>query len=81
MVLYMSNFKKVRNIFISGKLSATLIIPIEIARKYGIDKPSNVIIEETKDGILIRKVDVHWWKKIHFLKLKKNRNLDFSVML
>jgi bifunctional DNA-binding transcriptional regulator/antitoxin component of YhaV-PrlF toxin-antitoxin module len=37
--------------------SATLIIPIEIARKYGIDKPANVIVEEQSDGILIRKLN------------------------
>jgi len=34
------------------------VIPIEIARKYGIDKPSNVTVEGTKDGILIRKLEI-----------------------
>jgi len=42
--------------FLSGKLSSTLIIPIQIARKYGLDKPSNVIVEEHSNGILIRKL-------------------------
>ncbi|HYA83767.1 MAG TPA: hypothetical protein VEH06_10020 [Candidatus Bathyarchaeia archaeon] len=40
---------------ISGKISTTLIIPIEIARRHGLDKPAYVVIEETPQGILIRK--------------------------
>ena len=44
--------------FLSGKLSATLIIPIDTARKYGLDQPSNVIVEETDDGLLIKKLEV-----------------------
>jgi hypothetical protein len=48
--------ERVTHTFLSGKLSSTLIIPIEIARKYGIDQPSNVIVEEREDGILIRKL-------------------------
>jgi hypothetical protein len=51
-----NNNKKVTHTFLSGRLSSTLIIPIEIARKYGIDQPSNVIVEEREDGILIRKL-------------------------
>jgi hypothetical protein len=52
----MSHLKKITHTFISGKLSTTLIIPIETARRYEIDKPSNVLIEETEDGILIKKL-------------------------
>ena len=54
----MLEYKKISHTFLSGKLSSTLIIPIEIARKYGLDKPSNVVVEETEDGILIRKIEV-----------------------
>ena len=55
----MSNIRqKVTHTFITGKLSATLIIPIQIARKYGIAEPSNVIVEETQQGILIRKLEI-----------------------
>ena len=51
----MSNRNKgISKIFLINKLSATLIIPIEIARKYGLDKPVNVIVEETDAGILLR---------------------------
>jgi hypothetical protein len=54
----MNEFKRITHTFLSGRLSATLIIPIEIARRYGLHKPSNVIVEETEEGILIRKLEV-----------------------
>lgn len=46
--------KEITHTFISGKLSTAIIIPKNIARKYKIDKPTNVIVEETEDGILIK---------------------------
>jgi hypothetical protein len=54
----MSVRKEVTKTFLSGKLSATLIIPIEIARRHGLQEPSQVIVEETDGGILIRKLDL-----------------------
>jgi hypothetical protein len=54
----MSEFKKVSHTFLSGRLSATLIIPIDIARKYGMEKPTNVVVEERDDGILIKRVQI-----------------------
>lgn len=48
--------KRIRKTFLSGKLSATLIIPIEVARRYGLERPSHVIVEEIDQGILIRKL-------------------------
>ena len=54
-----SSFKHITHTFLSGKLSSTLIIPIQIARKYGIDQPSNVIVEERgEEGILIKKLEI-----------------------
>jgi bifunctional DNA-binding transcriptional regulator/antitoxin component of YhaV-PrlF toxin-antitoxin module len=50
--------KEVTKTFLSGKLSATLIIPIEIARRHGLDEPSHVIVEERPDGILIRRLEL-----------------------
>ena len=50
--------KKIKSTFLSGKLSATIVIPLNIAKEYGIDKPSNVIIEGTDNGILIRKLRI-----------------------
>lgn len=46
--------KEITHTFVSGKLSTAIIIPKNIARKYKIDKPTNVIVEETENGILIK---------------------------
>jgi bifunctional DNA-binding transcriptional regulator/antitoxin component of YhaV-PrlF toxin-antitoxin module len=48
--------QKIRFTYLTGKLSATLIIPIEIAKKHGLIKASNVIVEETENGILLTKL-------------------------
>ena len=50
------NSKEISKIFLINKISATLIIPIEIARRYGLNEPTHVIVEETSEGILIRKL-------------------------
>lgn len=54
----MQRDKCIMSTFLSGKLSATLVIPIDIARRHGLDQPSEVVVEETKEGILIRKIDL-----------------------
>ena len=54
----MTELKKVTHTFLSGKMSSTVIIPISVARKYGLDKPSNVVVEETEQGILIRRINL-----------------------
>jgi hypothetical protein len=58
----MSELKRITHTFLSGRLSATLIIPISIALKYGLDKPANVVVEERDDGILIKKLEI-WENK------------------
>ena len=50
--------KKITSIFLTGKVSATMVIPIEIARKYGLDDGSHVIVEEVPSGILVRKLEI-----------------------
>jgi bifunctional DNA-binding transcriptional regulator/antitoxin component of YhaV-PrlF toxin-antitoxin module len=50
--------KEITKTFISGRISATLIIPIEIARRHGLEQPAHVVVEETSQGILIRKLEV-----------------------
>jgi bifunctional DNA-binding transcriptional regulator/antitoxin component of YhaV-PrlF toxin-antitoxin module len=35
-----------------------VIIPIDTARKYGLDKPANVVVEERDEGILIKKLEI-----------------------
>jgi hypothetical protein len=52
------NQKRIASIFISNGISATVIIPIDLARKYNIDRPSHVTIEDTQNGILIKKLEV-----------------------
>jgi hypothetical protein len=53
------NQKKIASIFMSNGISSTVIIPIELARKYDIDRPSHVTIEDTENGILIKKLEVN----------------------
>jgi len=50
--------KRISPIFLSNRVSSTLIIPIAMARKFGLDKPSHVILEETDDGIFIKKLEI-----------------------
>jgi len=53
----MTEPKRITRTFLSGKHSSTLVIPIDTARRYGLDRPANVV-EEREDGILIRKLEV-----------------------
>ena len=52
--------KQISKTWLSGQKSCTLVIPKQIAIKHGLDSPSNVIVEETSDGILIRKLKLDW---------------------
>jgi hypothetical protein len=56
--------RRVTHTFLSGKLSSTPIIPIETARRYRLDKPANVVVEEKPDGILIKRLDLERLKMI-----------------
>jgi len=50
------NTQDIVKTWISGQRSCTLIIPKEIALKYGLDEPSHVAVECIDQGILIRKI-------------------------
>lgn len=51
------NFEKnIAPIYLTNRLSATLIIPIGMARRNGLDHPTHVMVEEKAEGILIRKI-------------------------
>jgi len=50
--------KEIIRIWLAGHSSCTLVIPKDFAREYGLDRPSHVIVERKRDGILIRKLDV-----------------------
>jgi hypothetical protein len=52
-----TEMKDITETFTSGRLSATFIIPIEIARRHGLEQPAHIVIEETPQGILIRRLD------------------------
>lgn len=43
--------------WLAGDASCLLIVPKHLAKQYGIDEPSNVIIEGRPEGLLIRKVE------------------------
>jgi hypothetical protein len=51
--------KEITKIFLSNKVSATLIIPIDIARRHGLEKPAHVIVEERPEEILIRRLEIN----------------------
>lgn len=38
--------------------SCTMILPKKISKRYGLDKPSHIVIEEKIEGILIKKIEV-----------------------
>jgi hypothetical protein len=53
-----ANRTEIMKTWLTGQKSCTLIIPREIARKYGLEEPSHIIVEETSAGILIRKLEI-----------------------
>jgi hypothetical protein len=52
------NRREIIKTWLTGQKSCTLIIPRETARRYELDEPSHVVVEETPSWILIRKLDV-----------------------
>ena len=55
--------QEISKIWLTNKVSATLIIPINIARRHGLAEPSHVVVEEHQQGILIRKLDLNREKR------------------
>jgi hypothetical protein len=50
--------REITKIWLHNNVSASLIIPIEIARKHNLTKGNHVIVEDTDQGILIRKLNL-----------------------
>jgi hypothetical protein len=50
--------RKISHTFVSSRNACTLIIGKEIATKHGLLEPSDVLVEDTPRGILIRKINV-----------------------
>lgn len=48
--------KLVGTTWLAGNSSCTLVIPKTLAEEYGLDKPSNVVIQGRPEGILITKL-------------------------
>jgi hypothetical protein len=55
---------RIAPIFLQNGISSTVIIPISIARRKGLDRPCHVTIEETDDGIFIKKLDLNLAAKL-----------------
>jgi hypothetical protein len=51
--------RRISPIYLTNKVSSTLIIPIKMAEKFHLNEPNtHVILEETGDGILIKKLKI-----------------------
>ena len=50
--------KEIIKTWLTGRCSATLVIPKDFAKEYGLDKPCHVVVEKTPEGILIKKLDL-----------------------
>jgi hypothetical protein len=53
-----SKTKEISKTWVSGQNSCTLIIPRSVAKEYGLESPSHVIVQRTPEGILIRKLSL-----------------------
>ena len=53
-----TNTKEITKTWVSGQNSCTLVIPRSVAKEYGLDSPSHVVVERTKEGILVRKLEI-----------------------
>lgn len=51
-----NNKKEIMKTWLTGKHSCTLILPRSVAKEYGLEEPSHVLVESTPEGILIKKL-------------------------
>lgn len=47
--------KEIKKTWVIGNNSCTLILPRSVAKEYGLEEPSHVVVECTTEGILIKK--------------------------
>ena len=50
--------KGISKLWIQGQNSTCLVIPRKIAKDYGLTDEDHVSVEATKDGILVRRVEI-----------------------
>lgn len=53
-----TSLTKIQHTWISANKACTLIIAKELAVKHGLTEPANIILEDTPNGILIRKLNL-----------------------
>jgi antitoxin component of MazEF toxin-antitoxin module len=58
MIVNQKKEKEITKTWISGQNSCTLIIPKSVAKEYGLESPTHVVVERTDKGILIRKLEI-----------------------
>jgi bifunctional DNA-binding transcriptional regulator/antitoxin component of YhaV-PrlF toxin-antitoxin module len=58
MIVDQKKGKEITKTWISGQNSCTLIIPKSVAKEYGLESPTHVVVERTDKGILIRKLEI-----------------------
>jgi bifunctional DNA-binding transcriptional regulator/antitoxin component of YhaV-PrlF toxin-antitoxin module len=61
----MNSKKLIGTTWLAGNSSCTLVIPKSLAQEYGLDKPSNVVIQGRPEGILITKLELENSKFFH----------------
>jgi hypothetical protein len=52
-----NKLKEISKTWLTGKNAVTMVIAREIAKEYGLEEPSHVIVEGRPEGILIRKLE------------------------
>jgi hypothetical protein len=50
--------KEIIRTWLAGNHSCTLVVPKDFAVEYKLDKPSHVIIEKRREGLLIRRLEI-----------------------
>jgi len=53
-----NNKPEIVKTWLTGKHSCTLILPRSVAKEYGLEEPSHIVIEGTAEGILIKKLNL-----------------------
>jgi antitoxin component of MazEF toxin-antitoxin module len=54
----MMGIKSISKLWIQGPSSVCLVIPKKIAAKHGLTDGNHVTVESTKEGILIKRLDI-----------------------
>ena len=50
--------KEIVRTWLTGKSSCTLVIPKDFAKDLGLDESSHVVIEKTRNGLMIKKLNL-----------------------